>query len=138
MTKPLRPNMQPLGVPQFIKPLPGAGVRVANPDGSFSTERSASVNIDGRERLIPTLVNGNQLSIDSAIQEAAKRGIDNYPNFETPEAAERYAELRTLALGRQYEQPKYPQGSPMVRPSAMLQMIQAKQKPSPKPQGRKR
>jgi hypothetical protein len=79
--------------------LPGAGVRVENPDGTFSTERTIGVNIDGREYVIPTLVEGRQVSEDEAIQEAQRRGLQNYPSFDTVEKAEEYARQRSEQLG---------------------------------------
>ena len=82
-------------------PLPGAGTRVNNPDGSFSTERSMGVNIDGREYVLPTLLNGKQATPDEAIEAAKQRGLENYPNFATQEEASEFARNRSEALGAQ-------------------------------------
>lgn len=70
-----------------------------NPDGSISTERSMSITIDGREILIPTVVNGRVVS--------QKEAIDHYVQthkslgtFRTAADANAYAE----ALSRRQSQ----------------------------------
>jgi len=83
-----------------VEPLPGAGVRVENEDGTFSTERTVGVNIDGKEYVIPTLVNGEQLTIDEAVEHAREMGLENFPSFDSVEEAERYAKDRSSQLGR--------------------------------------
>ncbi len=84
-----------------IPPLPGAGVQVDNPDGTSSSERTISVNLEGKERVIPTLIGGEQFSTDEAIESAYKHGLDNFPSFDTVEEADAYASARSDALGRQ-------------------------------------
>lgn len=84
-----------------MTPLPGAGVQVPNQDGTVSSERTIGVNINGREYVIPTLVGGKQLTTEQAIEEAKRRGLKNYPSFDTIEKASRYATFRSDALGRQ-------------------------------------
>lgn len=86
-----------------IEPLPGAGVRVENPDGTSSSERTIGVNLDGKERVIPTLLGGQQFSDDDAIASARQHGLDNFPSFDTVEEATTYAQSRSEALGRQEE-----------------------------------
>lgn len=65
-------------------------VVVMNDDGSFSTERSFSVNIDGLEVLLPTVVNGEVLSVDKAVEHFLYTG-EHLGMFSTVEEAEAYA-----------------------------------------------
>lgn len=64
---------------------------VKNDDGSISTERSFSVNIDGKETLIPTVVDGKILDEDAAIDHFYETG-EHLGQFDTVEEAEEYAE----------------------------------------------
>lgn len=64
---------------------------VRNKDGSISTERSFSVNIDGKETLLPTVVDGKIVSEDEAIDHYYKTG-EHLGRFDTVEEAEAYAE----------------------------------------------
>lgn len=77
-------------------------VKVRNPDGSFSSERTISVSTSalnkGRETLIPTLVAGQQLSQRDAINFAVKSKL-TYPSFDSPEEATRFAHERSKTGG---------------------------------------
>ncbi len=84
-----------------IIPLPGAGTPVKNRDNSISTERTITVNINGMERVIPTLLGGKQFSEEQAINAAIRRGIENFPSFKSPDKAEEYAKERSRLLGLQ-------------------------------------
>lgn len=64
---------------------------VKNKDGSISTERSFSTNIDGKEVLLPTVINGRIVSEDEAIEYYMQTG-ENLGQFDTVEEAEQYAE----------------------------------------------
>ena len=64
---------------------------VVNRDGSISTERSFSVNIDGKETLLPTVINGKIVDEDTAIDHYLKTG-EHLGQFDTVEEAEDYAE----------------------------------------------
>lgn len=66
--------------------------RVKNPDGTISTVRSISVNVDGREVLIPTVSFEQQrvLSDEEAVQEYYRTGR-HLGKFASPEAATNYA-----------------------------------------------
>jgi hypothetical protein len=64
--------------------------QVKNADGSISTVRSIGVNIDGREMLIPTVVNGRVVSNDDAIKNYKDTG-QHLGIFKDPAASTRYA-----------------------------------------------
>lgn len=67
--------------------------RVENDDGSISTVRSISVNIDGREVLIPTVAEDGSglLTDDEAIAQYERTG-GHLGVFETPDDATQYAQ----------------------------------------------
>lgn len=64
---------------------------VHNPDGSISTERSFSTNIDGKEVLLPTIINGVVYDEDYAIEWYYRTG-EYLGKFNTVAEAEDYAE----------------------------------------------
>ena len=64
---------------------------VHNKDGSISTERSFSVNIDGKEVLLPTVINGKIVSEDEAIEHYKKTG-EHLGKFNTVKEADEYAQ----------------------------------------------
>jgi len=64
---------------------------VRNKDGTISTERSFSVNIDGKETLLPTVVGGRIVTEDEAIDHYYNTG-EHLGRFDTVEEAEEYAE----------------------------------------------
>jgi GNAT superfamily N-acetyltransferase len=65
---------------------------VQNEDGTISTVDSMSVNLDGREVLIPTVTpDGRHLAPDAAVAEYTKTGR-HLGVFESPEAATAYAQ----------------------------------------------
>jgi hypothetical protein len=64
---------------------------VANPDGSYSTEKSFSRGTDKGEVLVPSIVNGRMLSQDEAWKHYTKTG-EHMGIFDTPEHADTYAE----------------------------------------------
>ena len=64
---------------------------VHNKDGSISTERSFSVNIDGKETLLPTVINGRIVSEDEAIDHYYRTG-EHLGKFDSVEEANAYAE----------------------------------------------
>jgi len=65
---------------------------VNNPDGSVSTEFSKSWNFDGKEVLLPTVINGRRVSDEEAIAHYRQTG-ENLGTFDTPENADAYAEV---------------------------------------------
>ncbi len=64
---------------------------VHNSDGTISTERSFSVNIDGKEVLLPTVIDGKIVSEEEAIRHYEKTG-QYLGKFNTVKEAEEYAE----------------------------------------------
>jgi hypothetical protein len=63
-----------------------------HPHVNNSNVLMAGVGLD-KERVIPTMVGGEKLSLDDAIMVAEKHGLKNYPSFRSPAAATRWAEL---------------------------------------------
>ena len=65
--------------------------QVQNPDGSVSTVKSTSVNLGGREVLLPTIAeDGRKLSVAEAVEQYKTTG-KHLGIFESPQAATRYA-----------------------------------------------
>ena len=65
---------------------------VKNPDGSASNVMMAGVGLEGREYVIPTMVDGKQLSIEEAVKVARKIGLNKYPSFSTAKEADDFAQ----------------------------------------------
>lgn len=63
-------------------------------EGHFRSEYKMSVNIDGKETILPTVVNGKQLTEDEAVDRYYKTGL-HMGKFNTPKEAEYEARLRT-------------------------------------------
>jgi hypothetical protein len=74
---------------------------INNPDGSISTERSMTENVDGRWYNYPSIVNGVQQTPENAFNEfTAQRNKGYiYPNFSTLDEAEKNAILRSQLIG---------------------------------------
>lgn len=67
--------------------------KVKNEDGSISTVRSSSFNIDGKEVLIPTVAeDGSRILSNEEALEQYKRTGKHLGKFATPEDATKYAE----------------------------------------------
>lgn len=64
---------------------------IHNDDGSISTERSFSTEIDGKEILLPQIVNGQVLSQEDAIAHYIQTG-EMLGQFDTDDEADQYAE----------------------------------------------
>jgi hypothetical protein len=63
---------------------------VHNPDGTISTDLSFSINVDGKEVLIPQVVDGRIVSEDEAIDHYFETG-EYFGIFDTVEEADEYA-----------------------------------------------
>ncbi len=84
--------------------------KVQNEDGSFSTVRSMSTNIDGQEVLLPTISDdGKHLTDEEAVQQDMDTGR-NLGKFNTPDDATNYAEAlhneQSSRFGLNDKQPK--------------------------------
>lgn len=64
---------------------------VVNEDGSVSTVRTISFEEDGKEILIPTVINGRIVSDEEAIEHYHRTGF-NFGKFDTVEEANKAAE----------------------------------------------
>jgi hypothetical protein len=96
-----------VGLPQPIEPgnidLNNRPV-VQNPDGTISTVRSISVNIDGKEVLIPTVSpDGRILSNEEAIDLYMRTG-QHLGKFNTVDEANSYAQLIHNSQAQMYGQ----------------------------------
>jgi ribosomal protein S18 acetylase RimI-like enzyme len=86
---------------------------VQNADGSVSTVDSVSIDVDGKEVLIPRVTpDGRHLTTEEAIAEFRKTG-QNLGTFDSPENANAFAEQ----LHKDYAAGTYSQPGPMRTPS---------------------
>jgi len=79
-----------------------------NPDGTISSELSFSRNQDGREVLVPQIVNGQKLSQDEAWKHYLQSG-EHLGKFDTSAHADAYAQL---IHSRKMGEAKPPAGTP--------------------------
>jgi hypothetical protein len=75
--------------------------RLKNKDGSFSTERSFTTEMDGRFFNFPSIVEGEQLEERDALSFALQQMNQGqvFPNFKSLREAEEAARLRSLMIG---------------------------------------
>jgi hypothetical protein len=96
---------------------------VKNQDGSVSTVRSMSINVDGKEVLIPTVAeDGSRILSDDEAVEQYKRTGKQLGVFDTPEDANAYAEQLHKQQEQLYKQPTTPQASDALRQSQENQL----------------
>lgn len=68
---------------------------VYNEDGSISTLRQSTVDIDGRTYSIPTIWDGEELNLEDAMKRVREIGLDSFPSYKSPEEAQtRYNLMR--------------------------------------------
>lgn len=80
---------------RHLRNLNGPG-GVDNPDGSRSTLYQTTVNVGGKETLIPRVWNGKILSVPDSVARAKSEGIHNFPTYGSPEEAEaRYQKMHS-------------------------------------------
>lgn len=93
MPIPLATSLMQLAVPGLVQPgnidLSNRPA-VKNADGTVSTVRSIGVGFNGREVLIPTVVNGRVVSNTQAIRHFLSTG-EHLGIFETPSDADAFA-----------------------------------------------
>ena len=73
---------------------------INNPDGSFSTERTATYEMDGKHYVIPTIVAGIQHDPDSALGLWRQGKNREVGVFGSADEANQYAKQRTLSIGQ--------------------------------------
>ena len=76
---------------------------VFNEDGSFSTEISFSVEIDGLEVLLPLIINGELVSEEEAVEHFLETG-EHLGMFSSIEEAEQFAEELHLQQEERYKE----------------------------------
>ena len=90
---------------------------VHNDDGSISTVRTISVNMDGQEILIPTISeDGRIMSDDEAVQQYLETG-KHFGKFDTAKNATAYAEQLHEQQASQYLSPAAP--PPDIQPESL-------------------
>lgn len=124
-----QPTRQPLPVPGMVAPgnidLAQRPV-VHNADGTVSTLRSISVNVDGVETLIPTLdLEGRQLTDDQAIAHYQRTG-QHLGQFDTPAHATAFAAQLSQRQGQGRGRPPLPSGTA----TAQMEAFAATQPPA--------
>lgn len=75
------------------------------PDGRIATVRSASFNIDGKEVLLPTVSKDGKLWTDQEAVENYRKTGENLGVFDSPEAANRYAQTLHEQQDEMYVRP---------------------------------
>lgn len=81
------PLPAPAGPSGAVTTLPEV-IPVRNPNGSFSSERTKGFEIDGRETVVPTLIEGKQLTDKEAVKFAIESGLV-FPSFGGPDRIEK-------------------------------------------------
>jgi len=95
----------------FVRRIQAAGISpvINNPDGSVSTIRMASAEVDGQGIAYPTIIQQKdgtlvQLSSTAAVHHAMQTG--QYIRFKSPKEAEAFANNQ-YKKGSMYEQPPH-------------------------------
>lgn len=83
-----------------------------NPDGSISTESSFSTEIDGKEVLLPTIIDGKRVSKKEAVDHYFKTG-EHLGIFDTPEEADEFAQRLHERQDAYYNKGSEPQKPPV-------------------------
>lgn len=78
------------------------------PDGRIATVRSASFNIDGKEVLLPTVSKDGKLWTDQEAVDNYRKTGENLGVFNSPEAADRYAQALHEQQDEMYVRPNEP------------------------------
>lgn len=72
---------------------------IQNPDGTVSTERTITVEMDGKHHVIPTIVGGKQLSADDAVNAFRQGSNFAVGTFNDAASADKFAKERSAAGG---------------------------------------
>ncbi len=78
------------------------------PDGRIATVRSASFNIDGKEVLLPAVSKDGKLWTDQEAVDNYRKTGENLGVFNSPEAADRYAQALHEQQDEMYVRPNEP------------------------------
>jgi hypothetical protein len=93
--------------------------QINNADGSFSTERTITVEMDGKHYVLPTIVGGKQYTPEQAI-ELFRRGANQAVGiFASQQEADAAAAARSDAIGR-LRQKSAPPAQPATPPQQVL------------------
>lgn len=95
-----------------------------NGDGSFSTERTITIEADGRYFVIPTIVDGKARTPEEATRLFKNGQNDAVGQFESQEAADAYATQRSNLIGAERGQEAgvtsaAPAAKPAVKPASL-------------------
>jgi hypothetical protein len=91
------------------RPIDTGRPQIDNPDGSYSTERTITIEVDGRHYVIPTIVGGKQLEEEQAVQ-LFKQGVNKPVGvFDNADEAEAYAQQRSQQIDRERNPQRYEQ-----------------------------
>ena len=82
------PELGPLGT-EIVGYLPSGRPIIKNDDGSFSTERTRTIEVDGKWVNIPTMFDGREVSEDEAFEIMRENG------FRDPETGKRPKKFST-------------------------------------------
>lgn len=91
----------PATAPKGGAPIDKSRPILKNADGSFSTERTITVEMDGKHLVIPTIVNGKQVSDDEAVKAYREGRNKAVGEFATAKEANDYAVSRSKQIGRE-------------------------------------
>ena len=83
------PELSPLGT-EIVGYLPSGRPIIKNDDGTFSTERLSTIEVDGKFINIPTMFDGREVSLDEAFE------IMKVNDFRDPETGKRSKKFSTM------------------------------------------
>ena len=96
-------------------------------DGSIATVESFSVNMDGMEVLLPSVIDGKTVSMDDAIRHYEQTG-EHLGKFDTPEHATAYAQKFHENQAAIYGRKEQGWRAPMLPPTGQMSWIEAAEK----------